>query len=411
MNIDEPTDSLRDANPVVTNYYDASLLNEQLGRVTSIAVPRGRTIRPARVMSVSVFASSAAAIVAVAVLVWPGSLLVQHSNTGQPAVFHTLELKQGESEALPGVHYSSAAIPIIGDLASANLSPTYGPVPPDVQLVVSPSLTTSATPKGVPAVSFIAPSNAGATTLDIAKYFGVSGSLLSPHVGAFAVVNSATGRVDAGNQGGTYEWGYSVNPADGNCANYPPASPTYRATCVPITAPVAPSVPASGELPSRGAAIAGAREIARATAPGLRFGQPLVDTDKSQIDVVLPVVVDDVSTNYLVTATYGLGGSLVGAGGVVGALGVRENYPLASPLTAATDLAKANNAALPTIKGSFQRLVLQVSSYQLDSVKLANGSIWLLPVYYFAANDSPLSRQFPILAIQRRYLHIEPRKH
>jgi hypothetical protein len=288
----------------------------------------------------------------------------------------------------------------IGSGSGTGLGPGFGGPPAmPVSLEVGSDLAQAPTPSGLPTVQLIEPPDPIATTLAIAKVFGVSGSVLHPPNGGLTVIDTSSGRIDAGTELGFYGWGYGRNPADGNCANYPPASPTYPSTCVPITTPET-IPPTTGPLPSDASAASGAMGIAKATAPDLTYGTPVVTDSQDQVSVVVPIVVGGTATDQFVSVDYGPGGTIQDAMGVVGSLAAAANYPLSSPYEAANALAVAHNAALDDPSaGTF--IVDRVSSSL--TMQFSKTGTWFVPTYVFSSSTNA-ARQFGIVAIDPSYL-------
>ena len=371
---------LRSANPIRIDTFDSARVSPMVDRVVAARSMRHLTVLHTWKAKALAGATAVAAASALAF-----SLI----GTSSPA----------PSLALPKLALESRIVSI-----GSGGSPTRlggGPAMP-VNLAVGSDLAQAPTPSGLPTVQLIEPPDPISTTLAIAKVFGVSGSVLNTPAGGLAVVDPSTGRIDAGIGVGFYQWGFGRNPADGNCANYPPASPTYPSTCVPITTPET-IPPTTGPLPSDASAASDAMRIAKATAPDLTYGTPVVTDSQDQVAVAVPIVVGGAATGQSVTVNYGPGGVIENAMGEVGTLGSAVNYPLSGPYDAAKSLAVAHNAA--TDDPSARTVILDDVSSNLTMQHSRNGATWFLPTYLFSSSTNA-ANQFGIVAINPSYLQV-----
>jgi len=202
----------------------------------------------------------------------------------------------------------------------------------------------------------------------------------------------------------------------------------YYSSSSPSVAPATASDTASGPVPSEATL---ASDVAHYLA-ALGFGYTIAEANfgtstvsatnasggpvsQSTADVTYTVVVKGVSTDQSVSFTVDAHNTVLYASGPAFRVGAATSYPLRTPLSGVSALNEQQRAtyasASSTARPPEVSATLTSDTISLASYRLANGSLWLLPVYVYRgqvtnANGTVSSRTWSELAVDPTYAHV-----
>jgi hypothetical protein len=156
-----------------------------------------------------------------------------------------------------------------------------------------------------------------------------------------------------------------------------------------------------------------------------QIGAPQISRAVSAVNVTFPMIVDGLSTDQFAQVSYGPGGTVLTASGVLDTLTPAATYPVISPSQAATLLNAGGACGACSITGTADGVAttsgsvtvnvdINQASIQLSTYLMTNGASWLLPTWVLSGPESgtgvPANATFTgdVLAIPSTYVQVVP---
>ena len=290
---------------------------------------------------------------------------------------------------------------------SATKSASVGPIQIYEQFDFHASDAISASSPSSSSYPLTFPSNGSSEAARVAAVFGVAGTPVNANGdGSDWTVSDAAGASLDYENTGVPEWYYSSSS--------------------PTVAPATASDSASGPVPSPATLASDVQRFEVALGYGYTLASPDFGTSTisetnasggavslSTADVTYNVVVNGVPTDQTVNFSVDPTNTVINASGPALRVGAPVNYPLQSPLSGVSALNAQQRAKYGSDSKSppLVNATLSADTISLATYQLADGSLWLLPVYDYRgqvtnANGVASSGTWSELAVDPSYAHV-----